>query len=292
MKSIVCLLLCCAAAGGLAAQTTLQVASRNIRKTIGWKPGYELIVNGEKAEVVVTPVDTPAVIVQAELSAKHPNLDTATYDLDAWQFVVSTAGKKIYVRAYIGVSNGKKLPSSNMKVKINVSAPNACPVNLSNRFGKARLEKLEAPVVLNGEFCQFQLFSLSGPVDIKSQYGSIEGRQLDGIVAVQAKRADIRLEQLGADCNIQSEYGQITLGDAAKAGNLKIVGNKSDITLDLSTSAPHNVSLHAAYGAVESPPGFDTSASTADNPRASLRQTPAAPNITVETTFGKIIIKR
>ena len=291
MKSLLFTLLFCAA-GGLAAQTTLQVATRNIHKTVAWKPGYELIINGEKAEVQVTPIDTAAVLVTAELSAKHPSLDTATSDLEAWQFLVSTAGKKIYIRAYIGLPNGKKVPVSNMKVKITVLAPKSCPVNLANKFGKARLEQLDGPIALTGEFCSFQLVGLSGALDIKSQYGNIDGKQLSGKIAVQSKRADVHLDGIGADCKIQSEYGQIVLGTSQQSGNLNIVGNKSDITLEVSPLDPHNISLHSAYGSVNAPPEFDTSASSADNPRASLHQAVDAPTITVETTFGKIIVKR
>jgi len=290
MKSLLLFILLCAV-GNLAAQTTLQVATRNIRKTIAWKPGYELVINGEKAEVQVAPADTTAVIVTAELSAKHPSLDTASNDLDAWQFVVSTVGKKIYIRAYIGLPNGKKFPVSNMKVKITVLVPKNCPVNLSNKFGKARLEQLEGPIALTGEFCSFQLVGLRGNVNINSQYGNIDGRQLGGKIDIQSKRTDIQLDGIRADCTIHSEYGQMVLNAPDMAGNLLVVGNRSDVTLEVPVAATHNISLHAAYSAVDAPSEFDTSASTVDNPRAILHRTADAPTITVETTFGKIIVK-
>ncbi len=277
--------------GNLAAQTTLQVATRSIRKSVAWKPGYELVINGEKADVQVLPSDTAAVLVYAELSAKHPDLDTATTDLDAWQFVVSTAGKKIYIRAYIGLPSGKKIPVSNMKANITVFAPKTCPVNLSNKFGKARLDQLEGAVVLKGEFCTFQLEALSGDVNINSQYGSIEGWALDGKIDIQSKRADIRLAGLKADCNIHSEYGQIVLDAPEISGNLLVVGKKSDVTLAVPAVNAHHISLYSAYGSIDVPPEFDTTASAADNPRASLSAGTGAPSINIETTFGKIIVK-
>lgn len=279
------------AVGNLAAQTTLQVATRSIRKTVAWKPGYELVINGEKADVQVMPADTAAVMVRAELSAKHPSLDTATYDLDAWQLVVSTAGKKIYIRAYIGLPNGNRIPVSNMKAKITVYAPKTCPVNLSNKFGKAQLDQLDGAVLLNGEFCSFQLTALSGDVNINSQYGTIEGQSLGGKIDIQSKRADIRLGGLKADCNIRSEYGQIVLDAPEKSGNLHVVGNKSDVTLAVPAVASHSISLYSAYGSVEAPPEFDTAASAADKPRASLSAATSAATINIETTFGKIIVK-
>ena len=292
MKMIFFTLFLCAAAGGIAAQTTLQVATRNIRKTVVWKPGYELFINGEKAEVQVSPVDTGAVIVTAELSAKHPSLDTATTDLETWQFLVSTAGKKIYIRAYIGLASGKKAPLSNMKVKITVLAPKSCPVSLSNKFGKVRLEQLDGPMALTGEFCSFQLVSLSGDLEINSQYGNIEGNNLGGKIDVQSKRADIHLDGITADCTIRSEYGQIVLGASGKLGNVNVTGNKSDITVEMQSVSSHNFSLHSAYGSVTAPPGFDTSGSSVDNPRAALQNSSGSPDIKVETTFGKIIIKQ
>lgn len=279
-------------AGQLSAQTTLQVVTKNIRKTVLWKPGMELVVSGEKADVLVVPTDSASVIVSAELSAKHPSLDTATTDVAAWQFVVNTVGKKIYVRAYVGLDPKKPQPRSNFKATLVVQVPKACPVNLSNKFGKAKLEHLDGAVALNGEFCNFQLTDLQGNVDVESRYGQVEGAELRGAVGIRSKRTDVTLSQLAAPCRIDAEYGTLSIRADSTAGNLTIVGDKSNVNLQLPPRPHHNVQVRAQYGQVTAPAAFDTSGSSPNNQQAALQIGPDQPTVDVKTSFGNIRIEQ
>lgn len=288
MRHILPILLLCIASGGLAAQTTLQVITRNIRKTVPWKPGYEVVINGEKAEVELTPTDTNAVIITAELSARHPNADTAAMDLESWQFVVNTLGKKIYIRSYIGLQDAKKTPVSNMKAKIWVSIPKNCGVDLSNKFGKAHLEHLNGPIALNGEFCHFKLTDLSGTLDVESRYGSIEGTDLRGKTDLRSKRADIRLEAVQADCTISAEYGKIQIFTSSTSGNITLTGNKSEVQIQADSDSTHNFILSSEYGDLTVPGTFDTSGSSGNIKKAVVQHPLVKKIIQVATSFGNI----
>jgi hypothetical protein len=289
-KLFIHIILCLLPIAG-AAQTTLQVVTKTVQKTVGWKPGYELEINGEKAEVEVTPGSGNNIVVRAELSARHPMLDTAKIDVEGWKFVVSTIGKKVYVRAYVGLPSGKRLPTSNLKAKIVIQAPPSCPVNLANKFGKAHLERLDAPIVLSGEFCSFTLLQLKGSVRVDSRYGNIEGTAIQGKVDVQSKRADVALSQIHADCAVRSEYGKVWVQPDAQTGNVWIQGTKSDVTVDLPQPPQHNVFLTAEYGNVSVPAAFQQSKSGENTNRAVLNQQGTRPVLTVETNFGSITVQ-
>ena len=276
---------------GAQTTTTLQVVTKTVQKTVSWKPGYELEVNGEKAEVEVTPGSDNNIVVRAELSARHPQLDTAKIDVEGWKFVVSTIGKKVYIRAYIGLPSGKRLPTSNLKAKIVIQAPVNCPVNLANKFGKAHLERLDGPIVLSGEFCNFTLLQLKGSVKIDSRYGNVEGSELQGKVEVQSKRADVALSQIHADCAVRSEYGKVWVQPDAQTGNVWIQGTKSNVTLDLPQPPQHNVFLTAEYGELTAPAAFQQSQPAENTRRAVLNQQQGRPVLTVETNFGNITIQ-
>jgi hypothetical protein len=294
MKTRIFLFLLLFAAGEAAAQTTLQVVTKTVQKTVSWKAGYAVEITCEKADIEVetAPSGQNSVSVKAELSARHPQLDSARYDLDAWKFVTSTVGKKIFVRAYIGLPQGAALPASNLKAKLKVTVPANCPTTLSNKFGSARLENIAAPVTLSGEFCAFTLLQLGGKVQVDSRYGNVEGRQLSGPVEVQAKRADVSLAGLNGDCKVVSEYGSVQLEAAAQTGNVTVQASKGDVTLETPQPFRHNFDLKANYGEVTMPLSLRLDAgASSDKQRASLNQGENRPFILVETTLGNITVK-
>lgn len=278
--------------GQVLAQTTLQVVSRNIEKTVPWKPGMELVVNGEKADITVIPTDSSRIGISAELSAKHPSLDTARNDVETWQFLVSTVGKKIYLRAYVGVTAGKQPPVSNMKVRITISAPKACAINLSNRFGRVKLENLDGPLVLNGYFCRFDLQMLSGELHIESEHGPVEGQNLKGLVNIVGKRADVALQKTLGDCSIKTEYGSVRLDSDPQTGNVRIAGQMTEVTINSPGDTTHNYQLKTRYGTLHVPDKFIRSAVGEKENTATFKAKNESPTIEVETTFGFIKIEQ
>lgn len=294
MKIQILLLILLLAADKAAAQTTLQVVTKTVQKTVSWKPGYAVEINCEKADIEIetAPAGQNSVRVKAELSARHPQLDSATQDLKAWKFVTSTIGKKIFIRAYIGLPSGATLPASNLKAKLTVTVPADCPTTLTNKFGSARLEKIAAKVVLTGEFCAFTLLQLSGKVEVDSRYGNVDGSQLTGPVQIDAKRADISLTGLGNDCTIRSEYGKVQIEAAAQTGNVSVQASKGDVTVEMPQPYRHNFDLKATHGELTMPLSLRLDAGAGINAKqASIHQGNNRPRMVVETTFGNIVIK-
>ena len=294
MKKLLSLLVLLAFAGGMAAQSTLQVVTKTVQKTLAWKAGYSIEIICEKADVEVEAIEAGNnnVTVKAELTARHPQLDSAKYDLAAWQFVTSTVGRKIYIRAYIGLPSGKSLPNSNLKAKITVRVPTQCPVTLSNKFGKARLEHLTGAIRLSGEFCAFTLLDLKGGVRVESQYGDVDGRQLSGQVDLQMKRAAVAISDLRGNCSVHSEFGAVSVEAGAQTGNLYIKSNKGDVTVETGGSRLHNFMLQATYGELKTPlnPHFERS-ENGNLKQATLQQGTSRPQVSVVTTFGKITVQ-
>jgi len=293
MKHLMLLFTCCLVLNTGWGQTTLQVLTKTVQKTVAWKPGYSVEINGEKAEIQVIPGKDAQVFVKAELSAKHPNADSARLDLDTWKFVVTTVGKVIYVRAYIGLSAKAKLPSSSMKSKIVVQVPVACPVKLVNKFGSAKLEKLDGPIALNGEFCSFDLVQLGGKVQIDSKYGNVQAQTLGGPLQISIRRADLSILGMQNTCSIQSEYGEVMLETSAQTGDVNIKSNKSNITLQTKGKSVHNFDLKSAYGSLQLPEkwSFQLAQPNAHTQTALLQNGPNRKGILVDANFGKILVR-
>jgi len=280
-------------ATGAAAQATLQVVTQTVQKNLRWKPGSEVEIICEKAEVEVEAADQQQVTVSADLSARHPRLDSAQADAKAWKFVTSTIGKKIYIRAYIGLPAGQSLPGSNLKARIRVLVPKGCAVTLNNKFGKARVEKISAAVRLTGEFCAFTLRDVQGSVRVQSSYGNVDGSRLGGQVEVQSKRSDVSLSGLGSDCTVRSEYGAVSVEASPQTGNLSVQATKCDVTVDAPDPPRHNFQLRTTYGDLNTPTKlhFDTKGSSGNTRQAALQQGTGRPNVNIETNFGKITVR-
>lgn len=277
----------------LPAQTVLQVVTKNIRKTVPCKPGATLLIHSEKAEIEVLPGAGSTVTVEAELSARHPVLDSARADLEAWKLVVDAAGGKIAVRAYIGVDAQAPLPVSSLKAKLRITAPADCPVRLSNSFGKAYLEKRKGPVVLQGEFCAFQLAELDGRVELESRYGKVEGRQLSGPVLMQVKRADIELSGLSNSCAVKSAYGHVALETSRRTGSVTMQGEKSDIQITTTDPAAHNFEVKTTNGALNlrHPLPFTVSQPDKNTRQALLQGDQSLPLVKIIANSGSVDIR-
>ncbi len=295
MKNILFVLILLLGHIAMSAQSTLQVVTKTVQKTLDWKLGYTVEINGEKAEILIESAlaGSKSVQVKAEMTARHPQLDSAQLDLKAWKFVTSTIGKKIYIRAYIGLPSGQALPNSNLKVKIVVQVPDLCPVILANKFGKARLEHLTGSVFILGEFCALTLVDLKGGLRIESQYGNVDGYQLGGQIDIQTKRSAINLTELRGNCSLHSEFGAISISNSPQMGNLFINANKGDVTLSTSTQPPHyNFTLTVTNGDLKTPVNPSFIVTTDGNTKqASLHQGASLPQVTVAVTLGKITIQ-
>lgn len=271
--------------------TTLQVVTNTLVQSVPWKPGMSLEINSEKAEIEVKPGTGNAILVKTELSARHPQLDSAKTDLKAWKWVVNTFNKKIFLRAYVGVVAGKRLPTSNMRAKIVVEVPEACPVTLLNKFGKAVLQGLSAPVALSGEFCDFRLVQLNGPVDVDSRFGDVTAQAISGKMNVQCRRATVNLREMRADCAVRSEYGTVNVAPDAQTGNVWVRGEKSNVVMQLAPSAAHQIYLTAEYGQVKAPATFQQSQPNDHSQKATRSTAANQPTLTVETAFGNISVE-
>ena len=252
LKIISLFVLFIALSGHLLAQTTLQVATRFVEKTMTYKKGYDITIDGEKADVVVQTGNNVAIKIEVELSAKHPNMDIAKRDLEAIKFVAEEIGKKIYVRNYVAVGKNESKPQANLKAKYIITVPAECPVNLKNNFGKTNVSNLINYFDLYSEFCSITLNNLKGTINIDTRYGDIDATQLDGKVNIKSKRTDINLSQLKGSYDLTANYGSLRINGDLSAINLKINGEKANVFFNPGNQ-PYNYAMTANNGAMNIP---------------------------------------
>ncbi|NJO86657.1 MAG: hypothetical protein HC821_00805 [Lewinella sp.] len=242
------LLLVLALALPLASQgTTLrQVVTKTIENTYPYRPGSELAVEGEKAEIFVETWAKKEISIRLEMTAKHRDLTTARKDLENLDFVTEKAGLKIFLK------NIRKNPdvksSSELIIHYYISLPEECPVYLKSHFGAANISNLRNRLRINGEYSQININNVQGQLDIRTRFGDILGERIDGNVVINSRRSDIQLLDIGGSFLINAQYGELRLSPNARLADLQINAEKSEVYLFDPIGNPLTYQLTASHG--------------------------------------------
>lgn len=273
-------------------QQKLHVVTRTINKTIPYKTGYQLVLNGEKAEVKLDTWDKNEVKVTMKLIAKHPDIEQARRDVKVMNYIVERMGKKIFLRNYIVLKEKSDKPQSNLKAEYTVFLPKNCPVAVVNKFGKLEVINVETALTIESEFCQIYLNQINGRIDITSKFGDITGRNIDAAATINSHRSDIRLEEIKGTYDIDAKYGKITITANPEVVELNIKSDKSDIKLQES-SVSHQYKLETTFGKILVPEtmAFDFIKNTKEVQKAEFKPSNALKQIKISSTYSNITVE-
>ncbi len=276
----------------LNAQATLQVVTKKIEKTLSFKNGYQVNIEGEKAEIIINTWDKDEVLLKMELISKHPDKKVAENDLKMMKYVADRIGKKIYLRNYLALGKNEAKPKSNLKAKYEITIPSSCPVNLNNYFGKAQIQDITKELKVNSEFCKLQLSNIEGKVEIKTHFGDIDADHINGRVQIISNRSNMVLRHLIGAFDIKAKYGLIQIDTDSKDVNLNIDAEKSDIQF-LRPPIGFNFSLTAHHGRISVPDhmNFNFLERTEEIKRAVLKIEGSKSTINIKTSFGRIVLR-
>lgn len=279
----------------VSAQTKLQVVKKNISKTWPYKEGFEVNIEGEKAEIVVETWGRSEVKVDVVLIAKHPDRSVAEGDLTAMKYNTEQHGNNIYFRNYIKVDAGKQKPQANLKAVYTVTLPEECPVYLKNQFGDAQVNNLTRYLKLNTEFTKVGLNNLSGETHLTTRFGDIEAAGLSGKVFIDAKRSDITLRDIRGLFDITAEYGILKLfTDRSEDLALNINAVRSDVYFFDPNPTANGYALQAKYGSITAPGDlkFNYIENTNVLKHAVFRPGGEMATMSVKISFGDVVIRK
>jgi hypothetical protein len=234
------------------AQTTLQVATKSIVRTLPYKPGYELSIDGEKADVIIQAGANSVVKVMVEITSKNPNLAEAQKDLEQVQFYAEVVGKQVILRNFTKPFNNGQKPKSNLAVAYRIYVPSECAVDLKNKFGKASISNLFNLFQSKTEFCNVTLQNIKGKINIDSKFGDITGKQLTGDVRIKAHRSNVSLSQLKGNYNINIDHGNANIVADIAQINLNLYGENANVIF-APYGRSYNYDLSAKGGEISLP---------------------------------------
>lgn len=281
----------------LTAQTTnLHIITKKLDKTFPYQEGYEVNIEGEKADVSIETWSRPEIALSVAFVAKHPDKATAEADIEKIKYIAERVRNKIYVRNYISVPEGDPEPASNLSARYVVKVPESCPVYLKNYFGTANVINLARRFRYQGEFSPVGLENVQGDIDLSTRFGDISGKQLDGNVTINARRSNVILEEIKGRYSIEANYGDVRILSAA-AGllDLNITGTKSNIFLFDPNLFNHGYTFTAQHGNIYFPSNLRMEFLKNTEEIKKVEFQPRAeyyPNVTISVTFGDIYLEK
>lgn len=288
------LLMLLAAALPAGAQETVQVVTKIIEKTFNYQPGYELNVEGQKAEIFVETWDKAQIGVRLEISAKHPKKDVAEADLASVNFVAQRLKNKVYLRNYR--FGGTEQTASIITVTYRISLPEDCPVYVKNYFGSSSISNLTNRLRIFGEYSQIDIDNVKGLLDIRTRFGDIIGEKIDGNVTINARRSDVTLYEIAGHYQINAQYGILRLQPSIGLLGMDINAEKTEVHLYGDNPEQFAYTLTTTHGMVNAPDNLRmlTLENTQEVKKVQFKpkRLETFPTITVSVTFGDVHFER
>ena len=273
----------------------LHVITKRLEKTFAYKAGYEVNIEGEKAEVSIGTWDKAEISVRMELIARHPDKATAEADLEKMKFLAERVRNKIYLRNFIGIAEGEAKPASNLEARYTILVPADCPVYLKNYFGVSNVANLTKSFRFFGEFSKVGLDNVQGAIDLRTRFGDIIGRTLSGDVTINSRRSDITLEDIKGRYNIEAQYGAIRILSTTGLLDLNIKAEKSDVYLFDPKLGDFGFLLTAQEGQINYPGDLRMNFLSNTESLKKVEVKPKQeyyPSITISVTFGDIYLEK
>ncbi len=284
---------CIAIGLGLNGQVALQVVTKTIEKTMPYKNGYEVNIEGEKAEIKVETWERNEVRVLTELIAKHPDRKVAENDLDLMEYSAEQHGKDIYFRNYISKKGAR--PESELKAIYTITLPADCPVYLKNNFGLTNVSNLSNSLRIQSEFSKILLENLRGDINVNSRFGDITGRKIDGNVSMTTRRSDITLYEIKGTWNINARYGVMKFftNPSPELLTMNVNAEKSDVYFFDPQPDFYGYTLTAHYGNISVPNDlkFNYLENSDQLKKAIFSSQIGQSNISIKISFGDITVR-
>lgn len=271
----------------------LEVVTKTIQESYTYQPGFEVAVEGEKAEIFVETWDRNEISIRMEMTARHARLETARDELENLSFSIERVKNKIYLQN--GRIDERLKPASRLTVHYYITLPEECPVYVKNHFGAANISNLRNRLRIFAEYSQININNVTGLMDIRTRFGDIMGEKLDGNVTINARRSDITLEDFGGNFTINAQYGKLSLRPNAALTGLRVTADQSDVVLLDGIGDLFAYTLTSTHGEIQIPTELRVSILESTDEVQRIRIQPPTENraeISISVSFGNLTIEQ
>lgn len=282
---------------GNAQVQVIQVATKTIEKHFTYQEGYEVNIEGEKAEINFESWDKDEIFIRVELVAKHSDEEVAKQDLETLELVAKRVKNKIYIRNYLSLKNKSVKTESILAVRYHIQLPEHCPVYVKNYFGAVSINNLSNRLRLNGKYSKIGLNNIEGFIDVSTRFGDLLAHNLVGETTINAHRSDVVLKEVKGSLDINAQYGKIEIFTQDQLLDLNIQAENSNVALITPQPGSLSYKLSAKNGDISLPDNLDVKHLNKTDFIKKVEVYPnrdvLLPNININVTHGNItVVKR
>ena len=211
------------------AQTKVQVVSKTIEREL--TDVNRLVINVNKAYLVVKGWNKPSVGLTVRFVAKHPDRAVAEREVDYLSYDLRTQNgvAELTNRYTIPQTSGKL--QSTLSVTLELLVPQRCAVAITSSFGDMDLSDLAGEVNVKYEFGKLTINNVTGKTTATSAYGDLEATNTAGQLTLKTEKANVLLRGLSGNATLQCRYGKLTIRPDADLSALTVTATRTDILL-------------------------------------------------------------
>jgi hypothetical protein len=174
-----------------------------------------------------------------------------------------------------------------------IQVPRQAMLRINNRNGAVRVENLAGDQIINNRYGSVSVRDITGMVQISNGYGSVDIENIDGPLSVETSFDDVAIGNARGTVDVKNRYGEIELSlDQAPQSDITILGEFSDVALELPSNAAFSIVGQTRFGDIESDfEEIQLSRSRGDR-SLSGRVGQGGPQIRIETRNGDIRLDR
>ncbi len=209
-------------------------------------------------------------------SSRHTDKAQAESDLKMMKLLNDQTGRTITLRNYVEVTKGADRPEAKLKSTYHISLPEngGGTIEIWNYFGSVHVDAISADIKLKVEFSNVQLKAFSGNADMNMKYGDATLTQLSGNITLTTDRSNIDLQYLKGSADIQAQYAKIRLLNMYDPKHLAIDATRSEVFLDIPSTAQLGYQIQAENVDVNHPSGKKLQQITSADGSLKLSHTP------------------
>ena len=211
------------------AQTRVQVVSKTVEREL--TDINRLIININKADLVVKGWNKPGISLKVRFVAKHPDRAVAEREVDYLSYDLRTkSGTAELTNRYTIPQTAGKVQST-LSVTLELMVPQRCGVGITSTFGDMDLSDLAGEVSVKYEFGKLIINNISGKTIVTSAYGDLEGVNTAGQLTLKTEKSNLLLRGLGGSATLQCRYGKLTIRPDADLSALTVTATRTEIMI-------------------------------------------------------------
>lgn len=272
-------------------QTQVEVITKTVEKRLAYKEGFALDIQGQGANISLLPSATNDIKVTLKFVSKGLTRKVAEQELAYQKYVVDELNKTFVIRNYLLLPSAVDELSTIQETHMQIEIPKGLTMKIINSFGSTTLKGVSGRSTIANEYGDITISDYQGATVITGNYGDLKIQQFKGTIVADVDHIEVLIEKLTGSAKIDAYLGNVTVKNPNQIADIKVIGGKSDITLEAVALDNYYWDIKTKYGSLDAPMEI----MQADNDEKEDRVIAGEktnPQIHLSTDFGDITIRK